>query len=60
VGYGLPEEDTAWKSFVDTWLALHLRDGALTRLIDHWIYGRSFAPPPRRWSVVRNVLHWVQ
>jgi Na+/H+-dicarboxylate symporter len=59
VGYGLPQGDTAWKSFVDTWLALHLRDGALTRLIDHWIYGRSFAPPPRRWSLIRNVLHWV-
>ena len=31
----------------------HLRE------IDHWVFGRSLAPPTRRWSVVRNVLHWV-
>jgi Na+/H+-dicarboxylate symporter len=59
VSYALPEHDDAWKAFVDTWLALHTRDGALTTLIDHWVYGKSLAPPPRRWSVIRDVLHWV-
>ena len=59
VAYALPQHDDAWKSFVDTWLALHQRDGAITTLIDHWVFGKSLAPPTRRWSVVRNVLHWV-
>ncbi|BCS35138.1 ABC transporter substrate-binding protein [Luteitalea sp. TBR-22] len=59
VAYGLPQGDAAWKSFVDAWLELHSRDGSLTQLIDHWIFGRSFAPHQPRWSIVRNVLHWV-
>ena len=59
VAYALPEHDPAWKSFVDTWLELHQRDGAITTLVDHWVFGKSLAPPTRRWSVIRNVLHWV-
>ena len=59
VAYAMPQHDDAWKSFVDTWLALHQRDGAMTALIDHWVFGRSLAPPARRWSIIRNVLRWV-
>jgi Na+/H+-dicarboxylate symporter/ABC-type amino acid transport substrate-binding protein len=59
VAYAVPQHDDAWQSFVDTWLELHERDGAITTLIDHWVFGKSLAPPARRWSVVRNVLHWV-
>jgi Na+/H+-dicarboxylate symporter/ABC-type amino acid transport substrate-binding protein len=59
VAYALPQHDDAWRSFVDTWLELHRRDGALTQVVDHWVFGRSYAPPTRRWSVIRNVLHWV-
>ena len=59
VAYALPQHDDAWKSFVDAWLALHQRDGAMSTLIDHWVFGRSLAPPTRRWSIVRDVLHWV-
>lgn len=58
VAYGLPTGDAPWKAFVDTWLALHARDGAQTMLVDHWVFGKSFSPPPRRWSVLRDVLHW--
>ena len=59
VAYALPEHDDGWKAFVETWLDLHERDGAIQSLVDHWVFGRSFTPPTRRWSVVRNVLHWV-
>ena len=59
VAYALPERDAAWTAFVNTWLDLHQRDGAIATLIDHWVFGKSFAPPPRRWSIARDVLHWV-
>ena len=59
VAYALPEHDDGWKAFIDTWLDLHARDGAMQSLVDHWVFVRSFTPPARRWSVVRNVLHWV-
>ena len=60
IAYALPEKDAPWAAFVDTWLELHRRDGALTTGVDQWVFGRSFGPAPRRWSIVRNVLHWVE
>jgi len=35
------------------------RNGTLDRLYDHWILGRSPEADSRRWSVIRDVLHWV-
>jgi Na+/H+-dicarboxylate symporter len=60
VAYALPEHDDPWRAFVDTWLELHQRDGALQALVDHWVFGRSLTPAPRRWSILRNVLKWVE
>jgi ABC-type amino acid transport substrate-binding protein len=60
VAYAVPQRDEAWEAFVNAWLQLHMRDGALEALIDQWVYGKSFAPPEPRWSVVRNVLGWVR
>jgi hypothetical protein len=28
-------------------------------LYDYWILGKNAVPTPPRWSVIRNVLHWV-
>jgi Na+/H+-dicarboxylate symporter/ABC-type amino acid transport substrate-binding protein len=60
VAYALPVHDEAWASFVNTWLELRARDGSLATLIEHWVFGRSFTPHPPRWSVIRNVLGWVE
>jgi hypothetical protein len=60
VAYALPEHDDAWSSFVNTWLELRGRDGSLATLIDHWVFGRSSTPHPPRWSVIRDVLGWVE
>jgi hypothetical protein len=29
-------------------------------LYDYWILGKNAVPKPPRWSVIRNVLHWVE
>ncbi len=60
VAYALPEGDTAWEAFVNTWLELHQRDGSLRTLVDHWVFGKSLSAPQPRWSIVRNVLGWVE
>jgi len=31
----------------------------LDRLYEHWILARSPEDSPPRWSVIRDVLHWV-
>lgn len=52
--------DPAFKGFVDAWLELRKDDGTVTRHYDHWILGENAATKMPRWSVVRDVLHWVE
>ncbi len=59
LAFPLGGQDPAWAAFVDTWLEMKRRDGTLVALYDHWILGRSATARAPRWSIVRNVLHWV-
>ncbi len=36
------------------------QDGTIDSLYRHWILGESATRPGPRWSIVRNLLHWVQ
>jgi hypothetical protein len=45
--------------FVDYWLAMEERRGALRAKYDYWVLGRNTGSRTARWSVVRDVLHWV-
>jgi Na+/H+-dicarboxylate symporter/ABC-type amino acid transport substrate-binding protein len=58
-GYPLPPGNPAWQRFLSEWIRLKQKDGTIDALFEHWILGggaRSTAP---RWSVIRDVLHWV-
>ena len=46
-------------SVVDTWIELKKKDTTIAALYDYWILGKNAAPKQPRWSVLRNVLHWV-
>jgi ABC-type amino acid transport substrate-binding protein len=54
-GYADPEMD----EFIDNWVLLSRNDGTLESAYDYWILGEGAEPAEPRWSVVRNVLHWV-
>ena len=47
-------------AFVERWVALANDDGTTDQLYDYWILGRGVTTEPLRWSVIRNVLHWVE
>jgi hypothetical protein len=47
-------------SFVDTWIDLKRNDGTIDELFAHWILGQDNTPRQPRWSIVRDVLHWVR
>ncbi len=49
-----------WASFLNNWLVLKEQSGFKTRMQRYWIDGESPRERPPRWSVVRNVLHWIQ
>ena len=60
IAYPLARSDERWVRFINTWLDLKRRDGTIDALYRHWILGEHAARLKPRWSVVRNVLHWVE
>jgi ABC-type amino acid transport substrate-binding protein len=59
LAYPIGRRDQPMAAFVNTWIALKRKDGTLDALYKHWILGQDAAPRQPRWSIVRNVLHWV-
>ena len=60
LAYVVARHDQPLANMVNTWIELKKRDGTIAALYDYWILGRNAAPKEPRWSVVRNVLHWVE
>ena len=40
-------------------IEVKLRDGTIDDLFGHWILGEEAKKSEPRWSIVRDVLHWV-
>ena len=49
----------AFLMFLNYWLKMEEDYGRLDKKYDHWILGKDAGKADTRWSVVRNVLHWV-
>lgn len=60
LAYPLPPGDSDWASLVNGWIELKRRDGTVDALFRHWIMGQSSETRQPRWSILRNVLHWVR
>jgi ABC-type amino acid transport substrate-binding protein len=60
VAFPLREGDERMREFVNHWIEVRRRNGTLDRLYEHWILGRSPEADSQRWSVIRDVLHWVE
>ena len=44
---------------MDHWVMLETHDGAIQGVYNHWILGRGSRLEKPRWSILRDVLHWV-
>jgi hypothetical protein len=44
----------------DAFIEMTGRDGTIDRLYAHWIHGEGTQSNEPRWSVIRDVLHWVE
>ena len=60
LAYPIGRRDQPFATFVNTWIALKRKDGTLDAAYKHWILGQDAAPRQPRWSIVRNVLRWVE
>jgi len=45
--------------FMNNWIELKRSDGTVDRFFRHWITGDDIRPTGQRWSIIRDVLHWV-
>lgn len=59
LAYVIAGRDAALTSLVNTWIELKRKDDTLDDLFGHWILGQDSTPKQPRWSVLRDVLHWV-
>ena len=59
----LHAEDLVWvekNCYVDVWIELKKRDGTIDALYRHWVLGQDAVSRTPRWSVARDVLHWLK
>ena len=60
VGYPVARQNEAFAQFTSSWIEFISAGGYDQRLYDHWILGKSTAKKGPRWSVVRDVLGWIE
>jgi len=59
VAYSLPRNAPQLIAYVETWLQLQKEAAVVDELFDYWILGEGAASSEPRWSIIRNVLGWV-
>ena len=59
LAYPVAGNDQEFAKFMSLWIDLKKKDGTIPSLYDHWILGKDARPPVKKWSIMRNVLHWV-
>lgn len=59
LAYPMARGDPELVSVINTWIELKKKDKTIAALYDYWILGKNAVPKQPRWSVIRNVLHWV-
>lgn len=59
LAFGIVGHDPALGQMLRTWITLQKMDGTIQELFEHWIMGKTPEWKRPRWSVIRDVLHWV-
>ena len=57
--YAFAGPDPRFERLLNHWIEVQQTNGAFEGLFDHWILGRGSEKKGPRWSVIRDVLHWV-
>jgi Na+/H+-dicarboxylate symporter/ABC-type amino acid transport substrate-binding protein len=60
LSYVMARGDRELVDYVNALVELKKADGTLKKLYNYWVLGRFAVDTQPRWSVIRNVLHWVE
>ena len=59
LAFSLPLGETEWQTTVNAWVELKRSDDTVRSLYDYWILGQGAETQQPRWSVIRDLLGWV-
>jgi ABC-type amino acid transport substrate-binding protein len=59
LSYAMARGDRELVDYVNALVELKKGDGTVKKLYNYWVLGQFAADTQPRWSVIRNVLHWV-
>ena len=60
LAFPISRRDEPFADFINTWIDLKRKDGTMDQVYDYWVLGKDRNTRHPRWSIVRNVLHWVE
>ena len=60
VAYAVRRGDKGMAAFMSRWVELKQKDGTVDQLFDYWIAGREVEKSTERWSIIRDVLGWIE
>ena len=52
--------DKQVQDYLNSWILLKREDGTIDSLYDYWILGQGVEEQAPRWSIIRDVLNWVE
>ncbi len=60
LAYAMARNDPEMTRFINSWIELKKQDMTTDGLYDYWILGKDAKQKEPRWSMIRDVLHWVK
>jgi proton glutamate symport protein len=60
IAYLMPPNSDEFANFINQWLDLQRANGFERRMSEYWLEGKPRVDQQPRWSIIRNVLHWVE
>ena len=60
VAYAVAHNNLELQAFLNSWLKVQKSAGTVQALYDKWILGKGVEKHSSRWSVIKDVLHWVK
>jgi ABC-type amino acid transport substrate-binding protein len=59
LGFVMAYDSEHLNAFLNRWIELKKKDGTIRKLYNYWILGHGAVEKTPRWSIIRNLLHWV-
>ena len=59
VAFPVPLGEESMADLLKNWINLKQKDGTISNLYNYWILGQQQKSHLPRWSIIRDVLHWV-